>query len=122
MAYDWKKHSLSYVKGPAKAGALIAVRPERLPVLEGKKQVGEVIAWFDHDHRRVFDLKKVVRDDVAVFEFVDTMDRRFTLRPMDLDAYNKHVRPEIPDARGFKSEADLRRFFMKEVYRQPMEL
>lgn len=120
MGYDWSKHVLSYAAGPAETGVLIAVRPER-QAIEGFPGE-ELVLWYDDDHQRLFEIKKVVRDDFAVFEFVDRMGRKFTLRPMDLAAYNKHVKPKIPGARSFKSEDDLRRFFTQEIYEQPMEL
>lgn len=123
MSYDFKKHVLSYATGPAGTGVLIAVRPDRLPIedAKGKPTGDEVIVWFDHDHQRAFDLKSVQRDDFAAFDFTDTMGRKFKLRPMDLDTYNRRVKPKLVDARSFKNETDLRRFFTEEIYQYPME-
>lgn len=123
MPYAWDQHVLSYATGPAGLGVLIAVRPERLPIedAKGKATGDEVIIWYDHDHQRAFDLKTVDRDDFAAFDFTDNLDRKFKLRPMDLDAYNRKVKPKLVDAQSFKNETDLRRFFTEEIYRYPME-
>lgn len=118
MSYAWDKHTLSYATGPSSAYVLFAIKPRRFPVTnESGKQTGEVIAWWDYDHQRAFDLKSVQRDEFAVFEFTDTMGREMTLRPMDLRTYNDKVKPRIPDARTFKTDAALRKFFTEDIFR-----
>ena len=115
MPYLWKDHVVSVATGPEGLGVLIAVRPERLPIEDdaGTPTGREMIVWFDADHQRAFELKSVECDEPDRFAFTDARERRFELRPMTVDRYNREVKPRIPDARDFEDEAGLRRFFLQ---------
>lgn len=113
MPYGWKEHVLSWVDGPT---GLIAIGANRAPITVGKKTVGESVEWHDGDHMREFQIKRVKKDDFAEFRFVDTVGREFVLRPMNLDAYRKHVKGKLSGAQSFKTEDELKQFFTKTIF------
>lgn len=115
MTFAWGQHLLCCATGPQGLGVLVAVRPELLPIEDGTgKPTGrEVIVWFDADHQRSFELKSVECDEPDRFAFTDVRARRFELRPMTLDRYNRVVKTQLTDARDFEDEAGLWRFFLQ---------
>jgi hypothetical protein len=89
--FDFGKHQVCVVTGPANSYVLIAIRPERRGADDATT---ETLLWDDGDHQRAFEVGEVLEDVSSRFRFRDTRGRVFALEPMTPDAYAARVRPE----------------------------
>jgi hypothetical protein len=73
--------------------------------------------WNEPHRARCFKIDKVIRDEPKVFEWIELLppdgERRFALRGMTLDDYNREVRQHLISPRNFESDDELRRFLLR---------
>ncbi len=108
--YRFNQHRVSLATGPA--GVLIAVNPSY------QKLERDYLSWFDPEHQRRFDIKKITENKTGLLAWVDKRGRKFTLSPMTLEAYTETVAPEIPGAREFTTHEDLVHWFTKGIWEE----
>lgn len=50
------------------------------------------VSWFESNHRRIFEVARVISESAELFHFETLDGNRFQLRPMTLELYERHVR------------------------------
>lgn len=65
------------------------------------------VEWVEGRHLRAFDIQTVERAEPDAFTFKDIGGDRFTLRPMTLELYEKHVRQKTAGKPKFATMAEL---------------
>lgn len=65
------------------------------------------VEWFEGRHLRAFDVDTVEKATPEAFSFRDTKGDRFTLRPLTLELYDRHVRKQTAGQPKFSTMAEL---------------
>lgn len=114
MRYAFAEHKMSLARG--QPDVLLAVNPSVNLEVDPK---GKTVTWWDPVYQRAFVVKRVVRDDPDRLVFVDSLDRKLTLTPLDLKTYRATVKPELPGGRDFRTEDEMLHFFTRTVWGLP---
>ncbi len=108
--FDWKKHRVCKVDGPARKRVLLAIAPSKR---SGNRR--DVITWDCGSHQRAFPVAHVIEDKPARFVFKDPKGGKFTLVPMTVDVYAREVRPYL-NGPPLATDEDVVRHFTQPRY------
>lgn len=105
MAFDFRANELCVISG--EDSGLVARLPKRI-----REDKEDLIVYIDMTHERAFPIKRVLRDEDNLFSFESEDGRRFELRPLTMERYEKQIRPKLIGDPKLKTEADLRQHFL----------
>lgn len=87
----------------SRSDVVAGLEPEFLPQWSGP----HLVAWHEGGHVRQFEVKDVQSDEADRFRFTDSRGDWFTLSPMTLERYEKHVRPKTVGKPHFETMSEL---------------
>lgn len=79
----------------------------RLTTIEEERV--QLVSWTEGGHVREVEIERVLVDGPDVFEFDDVDGRRWRMRRLTLELYERHVRPKTVGRPTFETEAGMLR-------------